>query len=140
MVTPAAERIVSMLARTWRVCVATSLPTTSRVRGSRGSWPETKMRLPARTAGEYAPAGGGWSPGSWTGVQLIGCLAKVLLHELLHPRDVDRRILAGPVRELHGQAKHRDPSGDIVEAADHVTLAGHRDDRPRAALADHAPR
>src|SRR5688572_12624702 len=66
-------------------------------------------------------------------------LGEVLLDELLHLADVDRRVLARAIGQLHGEPEDRYSAGDIVEPADHVALAGDRDDGLRAALADHAP-
>src|SRR6185503_108694 len=49
---PAACSARSTFLITWRVCDSTSLPTSSPVTGSRGTWPDTNTNGPAFAAGE----------------------------------------------------------------------------------------
>src|SRR5215470_9790726 len=76
---PAAVRQRSRLATTCFVWVGTSLPASAPVTGSRGTWPDTNTNGPARTAGEYAPAGVGTSGPSETGCH---CRSRCFIYRL----------------------------------------------------------
>jgi len=58
---------------------------------------------------------------------------------LLHLSQVDRRVAARTVGQLHRQAQNGQLAGDVAQPRHHVALAGDRDDRAGTALPDDAP-
>ncbi len=67
-------------------------------------------------------------------------LHQILPDKLIHPYQIERRVLARTVGERHWQPEHRHSAGDIVQAAHEVALAGDSDHRLRTPFADDAAR
>jgi len=59
---------------------------------------------------------------------------------LLHLSQIDRRIAARSVGQLHRQAEHWELAGDVAQPGHHVALAGHGHDGPGSTLPDDAAR
>src|SRR4051794_12611322 len=70
----------------------------------------------------------------------VRLLDHVRLNPPLQLRQIQRCVLTGPGGKGHGEAEHRNFSGDVMETTDHVALTGHRDHRAWLALPNDPPR
>jgi hypothetical protein len=62
------------------------------------------------------------------------------LDPLFHLIEVNRRVAARPVGELHGETENWELSRDVAQAGHHVPLAGDGNDGAGPALANDAAR